>query len=759
MEDLPENFYETGLYLRKGEELESGMTQKMFIVSISNEDLNNFIIKATNSDEQEEENYILHLKYSDYITKVNRDFTRSFNSLKLFFDKLKSCLENEKVVVVKKTSYSIKIIFFINKKTLPFELFPNFYSPSEEPLKLSDREYKAELIKYDKKLEDFGDRYIVKCQIENVGTTTWDNNITSLVCLPEYSSFICNEYFFRDEVIPNEQVDVELEFLKNDEILKPPFFTFVYLQVNGVIFDPGLVLDFSDFFYEKNDIKPDFIKKSTAKKEKEKEKPKNKNIKENQKNNIIITDDKNKNKFKDKLKFFEEKNKIKFIKEEKNKNEIIIIEEKENNEIIEKKPKKNEIIEEKEEIRKKIKEEYDKKLNDLKLKANEEKKNMEEEIIKLKNEKKNLQKEIDRQKNDKMGIQLENKQLKEEIKKLKNEDMSLRKEKDEQKNDTMKIQLENKKLKEEIKKLSLEKEKEKADINEKEELKKEIKKLKINIKELEENIEKYKIKKQNLKQQNEQNDYVESSLFDEKLDEIKKKCQEEMNKKYANILNEKMEEIQKAILYDIQQENSQILDTHLKQIKDLKKPKKSKLENKITIEKEKEEEIEVVKEKNDDEEKRYSYELLSDNQKDLEKNIVEFEKEEICFEFKVKNNGDKTWPGNGKTKLIIDNNTDQRINDIELDNLKTNQIQNIKINLNVEGVESGENNYTFNFNVNGKIYGEPIVLKLNVEENEKVQEFREIFSLSKDDYSDRVLYDKLKEVNFNMEEAFSNIFD
>ena len=51
MEDLPENFYETGLYLRKGEELESGMTQKMFIVSISNEDPNNFIIKATNADE------------------------------------------------------------------------------------------------------------------------------------------------------------------------------------------------------------------------------------------------------------------------------------------------------------------------------------------------------------------------------------------------------------------------------------------------------------------------------------------------------------------------------------------------------------------------------------------------------------------------------------------------------------------------------------------------------------------------------------
>ena len=126
MEDLPENFYETGLYLRKGEDLESGMTQKMFIVSISNEDPNNFIIKATNADEQEEENYILHLKYSDYITKVNRDFTRSLNSFKLLFDKLKSCFENEKVVIFRNTVYSIKIIFFLIKKHYLLNYFQIF---------------------------------------------------------------------------------------------------------------------------------------------------------------------------------------------------------------------------------------------------------------------------------------------------------------------------------------------------------------------------------------------------------------------------------------------------------------------------------------------------------------------------------------------------------------------------------------------------------------------------------------------------------
>ena len=687
MEDFPENFFETNLYLHKGEELESGKTQKSFTVSLSNEDENNFIIKVTDKEEE----YILHLKYSDYINSVERSFTRNFNSFKLLFDKLKSSFENNKVVLVKTSNYSVKLIFYFKKKSLPFEIFPKDYEtsqPIEEHLKINDREYKAELIKYEKNLEDYGDRYFVKCLIENVGTTTWDKEITSLICLPEYSSLICNEYFFEEEVIPNDRVEIELEFLKSEEQLKPPFFTFVYLRVQGVIFDPGLVLDFSDIFNEKNNIKPDFIKKSTEKREKTKIKKKGKE--EKPKKNIIIDENKMKNEIKGKLnKIFEEK---------KNKNEII-----------EEKPRKNEIIEQKDDVKKKIEEDYVKKINNLKLKVNEEKKIMEDEIKKLKNENSNLKKEIDKQKNDVTKMQLENKQLKNEVKKITEDN--------------------EKQIK--------------GDVKEKEELKKEIKNLKMKIAELEENIKKNKIKNQNSEKQ----DICENSSFKEKLDEIKKKYQEEMNEKYTNIINEKMKEIQKSILSDIKQENSKMLDIYLKQIEDLKGIKKGETENKI-----------IAKEKIDNNKKKmFSYELLSD-EKDLIKKIVEFEEEEICFELEIKNNGDEPWPKNGKARLIIDNNTEERIEDVELDGLKPNQVQNIKINFNVEDVESGEKNYTFYFNINGKFYGEPIVLKLNVEENEKVSQFRENFFLAKKDYSDRVLYDKLKEADFNMGEAFDNLF-
>ena len=66
--------------------------------------------------------------------------------------------------------------------------------------------------------------------------------------------------------------------------------------------------------------------------------------------------------------------------------------------------------------------------------------------------------------------------------------------------------------------------------------------------------------------------------------------------------------------------------------------------------------------------------------------------------------------------------------------------------------------YIFNFNVGGKNYGNPIVFNLNVEENEKVKEFREMFSLPKEDYSDTLLYEKLEETDFNIEEAFNSLF-
>ena len=627
MEDFPENYFESRLKLSKGEELESGLCEKLFTVSLKNEDKNNFIIKATDGEEE----YILHLKYSDYISLVERDFSKICNNFQLLFNKLKSSIENKKVVICKTINYSLKMIFYFKRKALSFELFPKDYTPSEviEHLQASDRQYKASLITYDKKFEDYGDRYIIKCVIENVGTTTWDKEITSLVCLPEYSSLICSEFFFEEEVIPNEQVCIELEYLKNEKLnLSPPYFTFLYLQVNGVIFDPGLVLDFNDTFKESSDNKPNFKQKTEIRKKNEK-----------------------------KMRKLIQKYKVK--------------------------DKMNKIIDE-------IKD------NNAKKKKSEEKTNLEEEIKDMKNANANLKKELEKQKNEVTKALEENKLLKKKIKKL--------------------IEDNNKAQKEIEKK---EKEKEKK-------YKEKIQNLKVKIKELEEGI-----KVNNITGQGKDiNKNEEGSISNEKINEIKKQCQEDMNKKYANIISEKMKEFQEKILNDLKKENSRILDNYIKQI-----------ENSI-----------------DSKEKEYSYELLS---KDLQKSAVQFETKEINFELQIKNNGNLPWPENGKAKLVVENKNEKeiKINDIELDNLKKNQVQALKVNLDIKNIEQGTKKIILNFNIDGRNYGKPIILQLDVEENKKVKEFRELFNLQKGDYTDQLLYEKLKEADFETEEAFNNLFN
>lgn len=651
MEDFPENYFEARLKLSKGEELESGLCEKLFTVSLKNEDKNNFILKATDGEEE----YILHLKYSDYINLVEREFSKICNNFQLLFNKLKSSFESKKVVICKTIIYSLKMIFYFKRKTLSFELFPKDYTPSEviEHLQASDRQYKADLIKYDKKFEDYGDRFIIKCVIENVGTTTWDKKITSLVCLPEYSSLICNEFFFEEEVIPNEQVCIELEYLKKEELnLSPPYFTFLYLQVKGVIFDPGLVLDFNDTFNESNDNKPNFKKKTEIRK-----KPEKKMIK-------II-----------------EKYKIKKIKN-----------------ILEKDKNKNKIIEQ-DKMNKIIDETKD---NNAKKNKSEEKTKLEEEIKDMKNANANLKKELEKQKNEVTNVQEENKQLKKKIEKLIG--------------DNNKVQKETEKK---------EKEKEKK-------YKEKIQNLKMKIKELEESI-----KVNNIEDQGKDiNKNGEGSISNEKINEIKKQCQEEMNKKYANIISEKMKEFQEKILNELKQENSRILDNYIKQIQNLKK---------------------LNQEKIDSREKEYSYELLS---KDLQKNAVQFETKEIDFELQIKNNGNLPWPEDGKAKLVVENKNENeiKINDIKLDNLQKNQVQTLKVNLDIKSTENGTKKIILNFNVDGRNYGKPIILQLDVEENQKVKEMRELFNLQKEDYPDQLLYEKLKKVDFDTEEAFNSLF-
>jgi len=68
----------------------------------------------------------------------------------------------------------------------------------------------------------------------------------------------------------------------------------------------------------------------------------------------------------------------------------------------------------------------------------------------------------------------------------------------------------------------------------------------------------------------------------------------------------------------------------------------------------------------DEEEKiEYKYELLT---KKLNEEVNEGQKE-VIFDILLKNNFNLAWPGNGRTKLINDPNSDLKTDDIELNKL------------------------------------------------------------------------------------------
>ena len=97
-------------------------------------------------------------------------------------------------------------------------------------------------------------------------------------------------------------------------------------------------------------------------------------------------------------------------------------------------------------------------------------------------------------------------------------------------------------------------------------------------------------------------------------------------------------------------------------------------------------------------------------------------------------------------------------NEILLNPLKDKQYQQIEFELDLKNVESGEYLCLLNFNVNGKNYGNQIILTVKVKEG-RISEFRQMFSLSKEDYTKEMLNKVLKEKNNKFEDAFGALFN
>ena len=187
--------------------------------------------------------------------------------------------------------------------------------------------------------------------------------------------------------------------------------------------------------------------------------------------------------------------------------------------------------------------------------------------------------------------------------------------------------------------------------------------------------------------------------------------------------------------------------------KEIKKPVK-KEEKIVLVNDPKEEKIINI---NEVEKTEYNYEILS-KKEDLNKEVFENTDKEIEFKIMIKNNYNLKWPENQKTKLINDKNSDIKTKDIILNSLEKGQYQLVQFKLNIDKMEEGMKKCIFHFNVNNANYGEPLILTVNIKEDERISKFRNEFGLNKKDYSGKRLLDALQKVNFDQAKAFDSLF-
>ena len=277
LDDIPKTHIDSMINLHDSENIGSNDLSQPFMLTFRNEDNNNFKMIADNGENQ----YLCQFKISDYVNLKEKDFTSQINNFSLLLTTIEKALDKNKVVL-SETNDNLKLTFYYtniyDEKKISFELNKQLSEEEQEKEKEKENErinkneeldkkeseiieekdknkleFKAEIIEYNKKFKDFGDRNIIKVLIENKGSHFWPKEKTSFRCAQEFSNLICKEYFLEDDVMSGEQIELALEFLKNQkDNLKQPYITSLNLHVHPQKYDPMLVLDFSETYNNEN---------------------------------------------------------------------------------------------------------------------------------------------------------------------------------------------------------------------------------------------------------------------------------------------------------------------------------------------------------------------------------------------------------------------------------------------------------------------------------------------------------------------------
>jgi len=161
----------------------------------------------------------------------------------------------------------------------------------------------------------------------------------------------------------------------------------------------------------------------------------------------------------------------------------------------------------------------------------------------------------------------------------------------------------------------------------------------------------------------------------------------------------------------------------------------------------------------------YSYKC--NNNVNLSSYIYE-KTESTSIMVEIENNGSQVWPEK-VTQLKFDSKSQIKGDDLILKPQKPKEIitYDIKFNNLGEYKEGTYESYVY-FHINEENYGERLVLRIiikkkvisEIDQNiDKIKDFRSIFDLNESDYSNEKLYNALKNNDFDMELAFSTLFE
>ena len=253
-------YFEAKIYLSYEDNLNSKLSNELYNLKFIFKDERNFEIEA--KEEKYEETYFLNLSIADYINKEEKEFIKKINNFGLLYNSIKKAIDKKRVTLTKNNGILKLTLFYtiiFDDFTISFpipkviiEETPGDSEEIEEPelVTKSNIDFKAEIVKYDKQFIDYWYKDIIKVTIKNVGTCTWPRGETSFVCVPDFSTLLCEEYIILDDdVIPGDEVTIKLEFLKKQEKkFEKPYFTFIRLHIHPQFFEPMLLLDFNDAF-------------------------------------------------------------------------------------------------------------------------------------------------------------------------------------------------------------------------------------------------------------------------------------------------------------------------------------------------------------------------------------------------------------------------------------------------------------------------------------------------------------------------------